>query len=61
MKTKTELSNTSIQFLVLGKHTPSPLLKKQRVILYREVITVCSEMHVKYRRSYTLCAERKRF
>jgi len=30
-------------------------------MLYREIIAVCSEMHVKYRSSCTRCAGRVRF
>jgi len=44
-----------IHSLPHSKHIPSHLLKTSRLTLYREIISVCSEIHTKH--INTLCGQ----
>ena len=37
-----------IQSVPHSKHTPSPLQKTSQLMLYREIIAVCSEIHTRH-------------
>jgi len=43
------------QLLPQGKHSPCLLKKTNRLMLYREIIAVCSEIHTKH--INTLCGQ----
>jgi len=47
------------QFVPRSKHTPSRLKKTSRLMLYREIIAVCSEIHTKH--INTLCGQKVEF
>jgi len=42
-----------IQFVPRSKHNPSPFKKTNQLMLYWEIIAVCSDIHAKQRN--TLC------
>ena len=54
LKTETELY-INIQSVPRSKHTPSRLYKTSQLMLYREIIAVCSEIHTKH--INTLCGQ----
>jgi len=43
------------QSVLRSKHTPSRLIKTSQLMLYREIIAVCSQIHTKY--INTLCGQ----
>ena len=55
VSTKLYLSDLKTQFVLRSKHSAS-VLKTGKLMLYREIIAVCSEIHTKHK--YTVWAER---
>jgi len=46
-----------IQSVPRSQHTPSWVIKTSQLMLYREIIAVCSHIHTKHK--YTVWAERR--
>ena len=54
LRTKLYLSNLKTQFVPSSKHSPS-VIKTGKLMLYREIIAVCSQIHTKH--INTLCGQ----
>ena len=52
------MSNLKTHFVPRSKHSAS-VLKTDKLMLYREIIAVCSEIHAK--RINTLCGQNREF
>jgi hypothetical protein len=52
------ISDLKIQFVSLSKHYAS-VIKTSQLMLYREIIAVCSEIHTKH--INTLCGQNVKF
>jgi hypothetical protein len=48
LRTKLYLSDLKTQFVPRSKHSAS-FIKTDKLILYREIIAVCTEIHVKHK------------
>ena len=57
LRTKLYLSNLKTHFVPRRKHS-ALVIKINQLMLYREIIAVCSEIHTKTQK-YTVCAERR--
>jgi hypothetical protein len=56
---KRKLSYLKTQSVPRSKHTPSQVIKTSQLVLYREIIAVCSEIHTKH--INTLCGQNVEF
>ena len=59
LSTKLYLSNLKTQFVPRSKHSSASVLKTDKLMLYREIIAACSDIHTKHINA--LCGQNTEF